>query len=233
MPASLPGATLAQNQGNPTQGVMVLMAPLSGPKASPLDASKIDYSTGTPPGWNATTRVPIKVNDPLNLSTGALSTGVGFGGSAIAGAAVSGRFPEGNFMDDYTPGVTKPDKTAATNSTYMFIGGGRSNANGTPNPYTAGFGIAAAGGGGAREAGALGFTTKTVTAAAGVAVGAVIETGFVNRSPAALTTGQSVFGVASAAQAAPTLAEEDTQATPEEAASDDKKPAGKKRLFNR
>ena len=51
MPASLPGATLAQNQGIPTQGRLVLLDCLSGPKAAPLDAFKIDYTTGTPPGW--------------------------------------------------------------------------------------------------------------------------------------------------------------------------------------
>jgi hypothetical protein len=201
MPASLPGATLAQNQGNPTQGVMVLMNPVSGPKASPFDARKIDYSTGTPPGWTAA-KILQTVNDPLNLSTGALDTGVGFGGHPIAGAAVNGRFPEGNFMDDYTLGATKPDKTAAVDARFLFIGGGRSNANGTPNPYTAGYPIAAAGGGGARESGALGFPAKYVTAAGAVAVGAVIETGFNNRTPAALVTGQSVLGVGTAANAA-------------------------------
>ena len=206
MPASLSGATLAQNQGNPTQGVMVLMDPTSGAKAGPFDASKIDYSTGTPPGWNATTKVPIKLNDPLNLSTGALSTGVGFGSEEIGEAAVVvssvGRFKGAGFTDDYKPGVSTPAAADATNSRFMYIGGGRSNAGGAPNPYTAGFGIAAAGGGGARESGALGFGAKVVTAAAGVAVGAVVETGFVNRGANALTTGQSTLGVASAALAA-------------------------------
>jgi len=43
---------------------------------------------------------------------------------------------------------------------------------------------------------------KMVTAAAGVAIGAVIETGFVNRSNVALLTGQSTFGSASGASAA-------------------------------
>ena len=49
-----------------------------------------------------------------------------------------------------------------------------------------------------------GFPLKMVTAAGAVAIGAVVETGFVNRSPVALTTGQSVFGSGSTALAAPT-----------------------------
>ena len=88
----------------------------------------------------------------------------------------------------------------------MYIGGGRSDAAGAPNPYTAGFGIGGAGQGGSRDGGAgpafTGFLNKTVTAVATVANGAVVETGWVNRSGVSITSGQSVFGSAVAASAA-------------------------------
>lgn len=185
MPASLPGATLAQNQANPSQGSCVTYDLLSGPKGSPFDKD----TTG-------------------NQSTGALSTGIGFGGTPVM---VS--IPGAGFTDDYIPGVTKPDGTAMGNSTLMYIGGGRTtmvpaNPTGVPTttPYTAGFGIGMAGGGGSRDAGAgpafTGFALKTVTAAGAVAIGAAVETGFVNRSNQALVTGQSVFGSGTAASAA-------------------------------
>lgn len=184
MPAALPEATSAQNLANPSQGRAVTFDLLSGPKGSPFDARK-------PP---ATANGPY-VNDVTNLSTGGLSTGIGFGPVYVIG---SGGIFRAGFNDDYTPGVTKPDGTAATNSTLMYIGGGKSNAAGAPVPYTAGFGIGAAGNGGSRDAGAgpafTGFTIKTVTAAATVANGAAVETGFANRSGVSITTGQSVFG---------------------------------------
>jgi hypothetical protein len=44
---------------------------------------------------------------------------------------------------------------------------------------------------------------KMVTAAAGVAVGGVVETGFVNRTGQALLTDQSVFGSSTTASATP------------------------------
>jgi hypothetical protein len=44
---------------------------------------------------------------------------------------------------------------------------------------------------------------KMVTAAAGVATGGVVETGYSNRSGVALVTGQSVFGSFGTASAAP------------------------------
>jgi hypothetical protein len=221
MPASLPGSTLAENLAIPSAGPLVTFDPLSGPKAAPFDASKIDYSTGTPPGWNATTKIPVKVNDPANLSTGGLSTGIGFGSSGVPGiiqgaAAANKQFPDKNFNDDYTVGVTKPDNTAGTNSTHVYIGGGKSNAAGTPVPYTTGFALCAAGQGSPREATALGFPMKTVTAAAGVAAGAAVETGFVNASGVALVTGQSVFGVGTTSNVAPTELEELEAETPEE-----------------
>ena len=197
MPASIPGATLAQNQGNPSQGGAVTFDLMSGPKGAPMDK---DLSG--------------------NCSTGALSTGIGFAPSVVGSIGAAG------YTDDYTPGVTKPDGTASANSTLMYIGGGRSSVvagtgaggNGypanwnvsVPVPYTAGFGIGAAGNGGSRDAGAgpafTGFQLKMVTATAGVANGAAVETGFVNRTGQALVSGQSTFGSATAASAAPTEA---------------------------
>jgi hypothetical protein len=190
MPASLPGATLAENLANPTAGRCVIFSLLSGPKGSPFDKD----TTG-------------------NASTGALCTGIGFGSPPVIGPVSHPLFSNSvwgirsaGFSDDYTPGVTKPDGTAAADSTLCFIGGGRSNANGTPNPYTAGFGIGMAGNGGSRDAGAgpafTGFPTKMVTAPGAVALAAVIEAGFTNRSGVALVADQSTFGSSVAASAA-------------------------------
>jgi hypothetical protein len=184
MPASLPGDTVAINTtGNPNAGRQVLFDLLSGPKGSPLDKD----STGL-------------------ASTGGLNTGLGFGSPPVIGLTAPASILASGFTDDYTPGVTKPDGTAATDSTLMYIGGGKSNALGVSTPYTAGFGIGAAGNGGSRDAGAgpafTGFPLKMVTAAGAVATAAVIETGFVNRSGVALTTGQSTFGSGSTASAA-------------------------------
>lgn len=188
MPASLPGDSNTNNRtGNPAAGRPVIFDLLSGPKLSPLDKD----ATG-------------------NASTGALSTGIGFGGSTLIGGSI----PKAGFTDDYTPGVTKPDGTASANSTLMYIGGGKTSATGAtvgrpfpPAPYTAGFGIGGAGNGGSRDAGAgpnfTGFVMKCVTAAAGVATGAAIEAGFINRTGVAMLTGQSAFGSSNAASAVP------------------------------
>ena len=191
MPASLPGATTAQNQGNPSQAPAVTFDLMSGPKGSPFDKD----ATG-------------------NNSTGGLSTGIGFG-SVVIGPTAPASISAAGFTDDYVPGVTKPDGTASTNSTYMYIGGGRTNIVGnvpTTVPYTAGFGIGMAGGGGARDAGAgpafTGFTMKMVTATASVANGAAVETGFTNRAAATMASGQSTFGSSGTASAAPAMVEE-------------------------
>lgn len=196
MPASLPGATLAQNQGNPSQGGTVLYDPLSGPKGSPLDRDQAG-----------------------NCSTGALCTGIGFGARNIIGLTAPASITAAGFNDDYAPGsrgVTYGAQNTVL-SRFMYIGGGRMVTNPvaadkfsvpfSPSEYTAGILIGLAGNGGSRDAGAgpafTPFAAKMVTAAAGVAIGGVIETGFVNRSPRALVTGESVFGSATAATAAP------------------------------
>src|SRR5262245_1337532 len=160
MPAGLPGATAAQNTAGPTQGQAVIFDLASGPKGSPFDNDK-DYA-------NATAYFPLSTGAATNSnsSCGALATGIGFGALILASLPAAG-VGVGNFHDAYVPGVTKPDGNASANSTYMYIGGGRcyavkgdqASGNGAPgqaqcNPYTAGFGIGAAGQGGARDGGA-------------------------------------------------------------------------------
>jgi hypothetical protein len=211
MPASLPGSTLAQSLANPSAGQAVLFDLLSGPKGSPFDRDVQVPNSGSPgtPGYPASG----------NASTGGLSTGIGFGANLTIGLTAPASIVAAGFTDDYTLGVTKPDGTASANSTLMYIGGGRSNPDGTPLVYTAGFGIGGAGNGGSRDAGAgpafTGFLGKIVTAAAGVANGAVVETGWVNRSGVSLVTGQSTLGLASAASATPAMGPQPPPPEPE------------------
>jgi hypothetical protein len=188
MPASLPGSTLAQNLANPSAGKKVLFSSFSGPKGSPFD------------------------NDESgNASTGAICTGIGFGSPPIIGPTAPQSIKDAGFNDSYVPGVTLPDGNAATTSILTAIGGGKSTANVDGNaptvPYTAGFGLLGAGNGGSRDAGAgpafTGFELKMVTATGTVANGSAVETGFNNRSGVSITVGQSVFGSATAASAAP------------------------------
>lgn len=239
MPASIPGDSKTAPAANPAAGKVVLLDLLSGPKNSPFDAQKIDYTSGSPLGW-AANRTLIKLVDVNNRSTGALNTGIGFGCPPVIGLTPPASIVRAGFQDDYVPGVTKNSVAgyvASPNSSIMYIGGGKTtigvgtgaNGNGAPAswkvaapvPYVAGFGIGGAGGGGSRDAGAgpafTGFTLKTVTAAAGVANGGVVETGFVYRGVIggsaivagaevnlpALVLNQSVFGSAAAASAAP------------------------------
>lgn len=196
---------------NPSVATPVTMSPFSGPKNSPFDAK----------AWASTTWPAVlgaQVNDPNNLSTGALSTGIGYGlNTKSPGVKTSTLLPAGTqesgFDDDEIPGVTLPAGGTATDARLTSIGGGRCNAptlasNGiaTPNPWNAqpllGFG-----GGGSRDAGAgpafTGFSMKMVTAAADIAVAGVVETGFVNRSGTTLKSGDSQFGSAAAASTAP------------------------------
>lgn len=196
MPAALPGSAGIKNDpvntypANPSAGQAVLIDALSGPKGSPLDKD----NTG-------------------NCTTGAMSTGIGYGLNLVVAPgnlfnATTGA-PGGGFTDDVGEGAS------GANSTVIYIGGGRSvTASGVntagvagTSPYTAGFFPVAAGNGGSRDGGAgptvfTGFTHKMVTATAGVANGAAVEAGFVNRSGVALVTGQSTMGSSTTAQAA-------------------------------
>lgn len=206
MAASLPGATAVQNAANPSQGGFVIMDPLSGPKGSPLGGRTLSFDANNHPVYTA---------DATNLSTGALSTGIGIGDTDIIGPVAPASIFAAGFNDNDIPGerpvyaVAPPPGVVASSvidSTRMYIGGGRSNALGVSNPYTAGVALIGAGNGGSRDGGAgpafTGFFMKMVTAVATVANGAAIEAGFINRSGKSLTTGQSAFGSSSAALAA-------------------------------
>jgi hypothetical protein len=204
MPASLPEATLVQNQANPSQGRTVIFDALSGPKASPFDARLI---TGWTYSGLTANGMPTYANDPTNCSTGALSTGIGFGSPPIFNPGVGSaplKFQSYNFTDDYVPGQDLPSSSQAVGSILNYIGGGRSNADGTPNVYAVGMvGLCMAGNGGSRDGGTTpftGFPIKTVTAtAATVANGADIEAGFANRSNVIVLQTQSAFGSSAAA----------------------------------
>jgi hypothetical protein len=193
------------------------MNPLSGPKGSPFDAKVY------PPSVNASTINAVKVADPTNYSTGAMSNGIGFGLNVLISPMKQDMIKGAGFTDDDTPGVTFPDGvTLATDTRMLFIGGGRSvlangtgpNGNGTPpgtlvsvpSMYNA-QPIAAFGNGASRDAGAgpafTSFGMKMVTADALTANGEVLETGFTNRTGVSMKDDFSAFGSAVAATAAP------------------------------
>ena len=177
----------------------VLMHAFSGPSGSPLDARKIA-------SWSA--GAPVYAADATNYSTGALCTGIGFNGNHILAPGTVKASGLGNFTDDYTPGITMPDgTTAASLAVLTTIGGGKSLANGTPDPYVA-QGLLGFGNGASRDAGAgpafTGFVEKMVTATGAVAEGAAIEAGWINRLGRALVTGESGFGSNNVASAAVT-----------------------------
>ena len=210
MPAYNMSGNLAPD-ANPSVGKQVLMSPFSGPRGSPFDAKKAPYYDNLPGGvaWSA------PVADTANLSTGALSTGIGYGTNAFDGFADNqpGRSTQ-PFLDvKIVPGVSLPSTVDATTAILTAIGGGKTVVSGadgiinTTTPYVAqpllGFG-----GGGSRDAGAgpayTGFGTKAVTSTGAVAVGAAVETGFLNRTSFALNTGKTVLGSATAASPAVT-----------------------------
>jgi hypothetical protein len=224
MPASHPALTIAQNQANgaatPSPSAFVIYDPISGPKGSPLDVRTIT-------GYGAD-KAPIYANAAATQtpSTGAMSTGIGLGENDII--TMNPRTPttgdaifRAGFNDNDTPG-TVPTYAAggppplvassAISSTRLYIGGGRSPAQdpvthvGTPNPYTAGIVILGSGNGGSRDAGSApnftGFGMKMVTATGAVAIGAVVETGWVNRANRSLVANESIFGSAVAASGA-------------------------------
>lgn len=184
---------------NPSLGKPVIMDPFSGPKGSPLDANIINPTTGA------------KSKDPNNFSTGALSTGIGYGSSVIISPPANPNIKNAGFDDAEIPGLTMPSGAAAPDARLLAIGGGRSAATSAGAsqvlPYAA-QPILAFGGGGSRDAGAgpayTGFSTKMVTATAATIVGNPIVTGFVNRAGRSMLTGESSFGVSTAASPAVT-----------------------------
>jgi hypothetical protein len=243
MPAGHPLYNEAANQANPGGtvtaaflGGLITHDALSGPKASPFDSRKINYAAGTPLGWDATTHIPLTVNDPLNVSSGALSTGIGFGSPPVIGPISHPDYSNAGygihsagFTDDYKPGISTPTPGDSADSRYMYIGGGKSaivdgtghgagpTGNGypvgwfhsEPVPYTAGFGIAAMGNGATRDqAAGIGRPMKMVTSVAGTALNVAVETGWTNNSTGAILSDQSVFGVSTTGFATPALDEE-------------------------
>lgn len=208
--------------------IPVIFSPFSGPTGSPFDAKSYPPGTYTP---NPSTG---KVAATGDHSTGAMCTGIGHAlndSNDQAGLLGIGNplYTPGiapsvnNFIDNYQPGLSTPAVGVAADARYLAIGGGKSVITpgpgtdysiGTSNPvpYVA-QPILAMGNGGSRDAGAgpafTGFGMKLVTAAADVAQGAVIETGFVNRtayagSPLVLKSGQNAYGSATAASPAVT-----------------------------
>jgi hypothetical protein len=192
MPASLPGSSLASNLGNPGDGLFVMFDALSGPKGSPFDK---DFDTGISGG-------PLPSG---KCSTGAMQTGIGYNAQNVM---LAGQIAP-SFTDDYIPGKSNPASTDTMDSTYVYLGGGRCDANAggsaAPNPYATGIaplcgagrgdGLAA---GSSRDGGIgpayTGFPVKTVTATGNVALGAAVEAGWLNRSYRAIVSGESVFG---------------------------------------
>ena len=99
--------------------------------------------------------------------TGALCTGIGFGANVVRGPNQIAP----NFVDDVAPKLHRIGRPWVG----LYIGG--------------------FGNGGSRDDGAgKYFDLKMVTAAADVAAGADIETGYVNRTGATLKSGNSAFG---------------------------------------
>jgi hypothetical protein len=222
MPAALPGDSFLNNAGNPNLGACVIFDIMSGPKGSPLD--HITFGA-----WDPVTRIPAHVASEgvQTLSTGAMSTGIGISSEVIAAINPStdpqtapGAIFAAGFNDNQIPGEAPtyaaggPPPVVSANtvdSTRLYIGGGRSDAAGAvpgvpfpPKPYTTGVQICSAGRGGSRDGGTLGsgFGLQMVTATADVAVGAAVETGFVNRSTRTIVSGESVFGSSTAETAA-------------------------------
>lgn len=222
MPAGLPGATLAQNLANPTQGCDVNMDPVSGPKGSPLDAKVITGWTAVAPSGAGGMPTTAANTTESGLSTGALSTGIGFGlgvdvPGGLDGVLVTANDLDvtGNFSTQCIPGTTLPSNAAATDARLLYIGGGKSDALGVATPRAVSQ-LCGAGGGASRDAGGgAGFGEKLVVATGSVAYGAAIVAGFINRmnqvndftgeaAGLALATAQAQFGSAAVAAPIPT-----------------------------
>ena len=210
-------------------------SPFSGPKGSPFDAlmypsnianpilsqrvaNTADHSTGA-----LSTGIGFESTDNGQLVAG-ITTGnlVVTTGGTTKGIPANGPGSLNGFTDDYQPGITLPSGASATLATMLAIGGGKSTITAVAGDVAKGLSVVSPynvqpildmGVGGSRDAGAgpafTGFSLKSVTATAPVAQGAVIETGFVNRTaPAAsgisLATGLSAFGSNTATSAAVT-----------------------------
>jgi hypothetical protein len=231
MPAGLPGSTLSDNLGNPNKGASVLLDPASGPKGSPFDAKVITGWTAVAPSGAGGMPTTAAATGESSVSTGGLSTGIGFGLGVNTPGGVSGVVGtgtdldnSGNFMSQYTPGTTLPSGSAAADARLLYIGGGKSSADGVSTPRAVSQICEGGGGcylpspvaGASRDAGGgAGFGEKLVIATGNTAFGAAIVTGFLNRMAyendvtgeqvgLTLPTGQAQFGSATASAPIPT-----------------------------
>jgi hypothetical protein len=197
MPASLPGSDATDNAANPNKGQTVIFDPVSGPKGSPLDARTISGWTFN--GVVGANGMPTYSAAPTNISTGGLQTGIGFGlavgPAGLDGVVGTGTTPvdkdnTGNFSSQYIPGLSLPGMGAAADARTLYIGGGKSSADGVATPRVASQLCCAGGGrylptivaGASRDAGGgAGFGTKLVIAATDIAFGSAIVAGHLNR----------------------------------------------------
>jgi hypothetical protein len=139
------------------------------------------------------------------VGTGAMMTGIGWGCNAKANVGGGANAMVPDFTDN------TGEVPSGANSTRLYLGGGRCNANSggyaAPNPYTVGFAPGNAGNGTVRDAGAGPAYTclagRWVTATGTVANGAEVEAGYNNSTGRTITTGQHCFGAGSVAQPAP------------------------------
>ena len=143
---------------------------------------------------------PFDNDQAGNGSTGALNTGIGFGNNMVTNDLTN---------EDYIPGITNPDGTAATDATLIAIGGGHSDATdggiADTTPYDEQplmvFGL-----GGLRdsevEPAATGFESKYLSVATTVSAGGTISGSFNNNTGINLVSGNMVLATASGAFAA-------------------------------
>lgn len=172
---------IAPIPANPSTGQVVVMNPLSAPTGSDFDAKSYDPTTG------------VLQADATNYSTGAMCTGAGFGAHVTQGGSQSG------FEDNYLLGVTKPDGTAATDATHLYVGGGSSAAASGGIAATtprAAIPVCVMGNGAARNhTGVNGTDAKMVTATGETdPLDEIGTTGFVNISGSTLEDGDLSLG---------------------------------------
>jgi len=234
MPSYNMGSPRVTPDANPQQGQCVINDPFSGPSGTTAVIAGYNGGTNPKfNGWTFNA-AQTRVVDATNLSTGGMSTGIGYGLNYVFNPTAPQSIKDEGFTDDYTPGLSYNDPTQASLQTItntqpavgarqtpfgaclLAIGGGYSQktVNGfcKNQPFQAqqilAYGGNTANTGSQRDSGIVvgaGFGIKTVTATAGIAYGAAVETGFLNRASRfntgtqanqtfALTTGQSVFG---------------------------------------
>lgn len=174
---------IAPIPANPSTGQVVVMDPLSAPTGSTFDAKSFDPTTG------------VLAAAPTNYSTGAMCTGAGFGAMVIKDDDIG----QSGFGDDYLLGVTKPDGTAATNATHLYIGGGSSAAASGGIAATtprAAIPVCVMGNGAARNhTGVNGTDAKMVTATGSTdPLDEIGTTGFINISGSTLEDGDLSLG---------------------------------------